>query len=130
MELEINTIKDDNTKVQVVLREKGRLILEKEVFARMMQSEKLLPLIERAIRESHKKIQELSMIKVQHSGGSFTSLRIGIATANALGFALGIPVKPLQTSKNKNNILIVNNRTLILPAYSGKPNITKSKIKK
>ncbi len=55
-------------------------------------AEKLLPSIERFLGELSIEKNELSGIAVTLGPGSFTSLRIGIATAKGLALSLGIPI--------------------------------------
>ncbi len=55
-------------------------------------SEKLMPLIERALEELSLEIQAMDAIAVSVGPGSFSGLRIGVATANALAYANGVPV--------------------------------------
>ena len=47
---------------------------------------------------------ELEGIEVETGPGSFTGLRVGVSVANALGFALGIPVngKKVETKLQYN----------------------------
>ncbi len=54
--------------------------------------EKLLPSIERFLGELSIDKNELNGIAVTLGPGSFTSLRIGIATAKGLAWSLGIPI--------------------------------------
>ncbi len=77
-----------------------------------------------------KKIKGIAVVK---GPGSFTSLRIGIATANALGFALGVPVlglsKPLTGTKAEIGKLLKSlssgkKMTFVLPKYGRAPYIT------
>lgn len=103
----------------------------KETLARMaepaerMQAEKLLPTIEKLLREQGVKLSDLQAIKVNNHGGSFTSLRIGVVTANALAFALGIPV----TGVDKKDIKSKNGIKIVEPKYSFEPQITMKKKK-
>lgn len=52
----------------------------------------VLRLVNMILKKHHLKISDLSAIKVNTGPGSFTGLRVGISVANALGFALNIPV--------------------------------------
>lgn len=66
------------------------------------QSEKLLPIIQKifsasSLSSSHLSIKNLRAIGVAVGAGSYTSLKVGAAVANALGFALNIPVFSLPS---------------------------------
>lgn len=51
--------------------------------------EQLVPLIDRVLGEAGIGPEELDAVAVSHGPGSFTGLRIGLATAKALAFAAG-----------------------------------------
>ncbi len=55
-------------------------------------SEKLVPLIERALSELALDIRAMDAVAVSVGPGSFSGLRIGVATANAIAYANCIPV--------------------------------------
>lgn len=90
-----------------------------------MQAELLLPTIEKLLKKAKIKLTDLTAIEVNNHGGSFTSLRIGVVTANALAFALGIPVSGVDKKdiKSKAGVKIVD------PKYSFEPQITLKKRK-
>jgi tRNA threonylcarbamoyladenosine biosynthesis protein TsaB len=80
------------------------------------------------------KKEELSHIAVFEGPGGFTSLRIGIVTANTFGFALNIPIIKITKKEEENleeNIYKkIEKREFVkqvIPLYGKKPNITKSK---
>jgi tRNA threonylcarbamoyladenosine biosynthesis protein TsaB len=54
--------------------------------------ERLAPLVEEVAREAGVAFTELDRIGVTRGPGSFTGLRVGLAFAKGLGFALGRPV--------------------------------------
>lgn len=60
--------------------------------AKNLKSQETLPLIEKILKEKKIKQSQINEIKVNKGPGSFTGIRIGISIANALGFALKIPV--------------------------------------
>lgn len=62
-------------------------------------STRLMPLIAQAIEESGLKRSELELIAVGVGPGSFTGLRIGIATAKGLALGLGIPAVGVSSLK-------------------------------
>ncbi len=58
----------------------------------LWRSQVVLPMIEKLLKEQGKTMKDLTEIEVVTGPGSFTGLRVGAAIANALGFALEIPV--------------------------------------
>jgi tRNA A37 threonylcarbamoyladenosine modification protein TsaB len=89
------------------------------------QSEKLLPLLEKQLTKHSLKLSDITRITVESRGEGFTNLRIGVTTANALGFALGIPVTPIKGKALKNKGI-----TVVKPEYSRPPHITIQKSSK
>lgn len=55
-------------------------------------SQVLLPQIIKVLKKKKASFADISKIKVNTGPGSFTGTRVGVAVANALGFALNIPV--------------------------------------
>lgn len=121
MELYINTA--DNNYFKIALYKEKKLISESKIFARGKQAEKLLPAISRILNKSGYKLNKIKKIKVQSKGGSFTSLRIGVITANTLGYALNIPVESTDSKLLKQKGIIV-----VKPEYDREPNITVKKL--
>lgn len=96
MTLRINT--KDQKMVRVSLKEKGRVIKslsEKNEYG----SQVLLPLILKLLKHRMLDFSDLEGVEVEEGPGSFTGLRVGVSVANALGFALNIPVngKKMET---------------------------------
>jgi len=56
------------------------------------KSQKLLELIDQALKKQKKRLKNITEIEVNLGPGSFTGLRVGISVANALGWALKIPI--------------------------------------
>ncbi len=55
-------------------------------------SQKLMPIIDSLLTELNLEVKDLQGIAVSRGPGSFTGLRIGMATAKAMGHALDLPV--------------------------------------
>lgn len=121
MELYINSIKNNSTEIEVKLIEGEEVIMERTLEAQYRQSEQLLPLISQVLYENGKSGEELQEIRVENQGGTFTSVRIGVIVANALGYAWGIPVKGTSERELEKE---VNGITITQPAYNKEPNIT------
>lgn len=55
-------------------------------------SQVLLPLIVKILKKANVEFEDLTEVKVNPGPGSFTGTRVGVTVANAIGFALKIPV--------------------------------------
>jgi tRNA threonylcarbamoyladenosine biosynthesis protein TsaB len=123
MVLYIDTTKGHD--IEVVLKKNGKAVAQKKITARYAQAEKLLPLIDRILKDNKFNLKDIKKIEVNNNGGSFTALRIGVVTANALGYALGLPVKGELGIRNWE--LGRKRFNVVEPIYSKEPNITQKK---
>lgn len=80
MKLYIDTSSNQKTTVKF-----GTKVLMQD--STVWRSQVLLPMIEKLTHG-----RDITEIEVNTGPGSFTGLRVGVAVANALGFALGVPV--------------------------------------
>jgi tRNA threonylcarbamoyl adenosine modification protein YeaZ len=122
MTLYINTASQAETIIALIVKDK-RIVSKKFKFARH-QAEKLLPTIDKLLQANKFKLADIEKIMVASHGGSFTSLRIGVVTANALGYALKVPVISEETGKADK---IFSGYSLIEPVYDSEPNIGQPK---
>lgn len=84
---------DVTTKVTALsLGEEGRLVAESFVHTGKTHSERLIPMLDQLLTAADWQLKDLDFIGVVHGPGSFTGIRIGIATAQGLGQVLEIPV--------------------------------------
>lgn len=124
--LYINTASQDE--VILLIKEKleseERTIGKKKFKAGKKQAEKLLPAIDKLLKSKKVKLKDLKKIIVANQGGSFTSLRIGVVTANALGYALEIPV---EAEDDKQSTKKFSKYSIVEPRYNTEPNIGKAK---
>lgn len=63
-----------------------------ERLSKKEKSQVVLRLIEELLEDSGKSFEDIKEVEVETGPGSFTGLRVGISVANALGWALKIPV--------------------------------------
>ncbi len=133
-----------------LLDQKGEVVARKKIQAKYKQSEKLLAEIKRLsppdypqrkisatqiggcpkgkIKLDLKRLRGIIAVK---GPGSFTALRIGLTTANAMAFALGIPIVGVMDGEF-GKIVDEGMKTLkkaklgkyVMPEYGMEPNIT------
>lgn len=87
-------------------------------------SEKLLPEIEKFLRAKKIKLADLSGIAIARGPGLFSRIRTAVATANALAFALHIPITAFQTTGNEKS---QGKQAWVVPIYNHPPRITRPK---
>ena len=75
----------------------GALIAEREADAGKKHAETLLPLIDDLLEENGVTIHDIDLFAVDIGPGSFTGVRIGVSLVNALAFASGKPVVPVDS---------------------------------
>lgn len=74
-------------------------IFEKQGDKKLSHLQKLIPLIDELLSESELSIDNVSHLAVSQGPGSFTGIRIGMATAKALGQALDLPLVSVPSLK-------------------------------
>ena len=67
----------------VSLLEDNNLILELKEFSTANHSEALMPLIDKLLKKSNTSLDDISLFAVDNGPGSFTGIRIGLATIKA-----------------------------------------------
>jgi tRNA A37 threonylcarbamoyladenosine modification protein TsaB len=123
MILYINTIKERSSKIEIILEDEGITLAKKDADASMRQAEMLLPMIKEVLKAANKELTDIRTVKVANRGGSFSSLRIGVVTANALAYALGIPV-----AGEHGKALQEGGIGIVEPESDREPNITKPRL--
>jgi tRNA threonylcarbamoyladenosine biosynthesis protein TsaB len=85
--------------------------------------------LQKFLKQQKVKVSELTKIVVCSGPGSFTGIRVGASLAQALSFALKIPLVVIPKSKIPNDLvklaLIAGKNSAM--NYGQKPNITKNK---
>jgi tRNA A37 threonylcarbamoyladenosine modification protein TsaB len=97
--------------------------IRRRLSAPRQQAEKLLPLIVKMMKDYKIAWSDFDSISVQNTGESFSALRIGVLTANALAYALQIPIQALDAEAP---LLFIGGQS-VKPRYQSEPNIGKAK---
>lgn len=115
----------------------GEVIVQKRIEALYKQAEKLLPEIDNLLAKNKISLKDLKGVMVVSGPGGFTSLRVGVITANTLGYALKIPVVGIKLSEfdsfnelvkvGLNKLKKARVGELVIPFYGREPHITKPK---
>jgi tRNA threonylcarbamoyl adenosine modification protein YeaZ len=131
---------DPGSKILKQVQDDVRIIAKKTWRARTHQSEELLPAIDKLLKQSKIKTENLGLIIVCIGPGSFTGIRVGVATANAMAFGLDVPIIGIK-AKNKSIVRItqegfalfkkgkIKKGIIAKPFYDKAPNITTPKKK-
>ena len=90
MILKIDTTKREEVTVELIDQKSAKK--DQLVQTQKLGSQVLLPMIAKILKRNKAKFTDLSAVEVNVGPGSFTGTRVGVAVANALGFALDIPV--------------------------------------
>lgn len=107
---------DSTTKKASVALKKNNDIIVKSIDNEITHSEKLLPLVDELLKENNVTLKDLSALACTLGPGSFTGVRIGIATIKALAKVLNkeiyattslnlLAVEGLKHSKNHKYVL-------------------------
>ena len=98
----------------VALREGGRLLGEAMMEASLHHAEELLPLLARLLDECDREKAQVRRVSVNRGPGSFTGLRIGLATAKGLCQSLGIPLVGIDGTVAYRARLDIEGRVCVL----------------
>ncbi len=83
--------------VTVALHDGDSVVAETTRVDARRHGELLLPLIDATLREAGRTLDAVTGLVVGVGPGPYTGLRVGLATAETFGFALGVPVHGLCT---------------------------------
>lgn len=97
--MKILGIDTSTASLSLAVTEERLLKSEYTIHHKLTHSEQLMPEIERMLQNLDYTPKDLDAIGVCVGPGSFTGIRIGVASANAMGLALGIPVVGISSLK-------------------------------
>src|SRR5215813_8403078 len=80
------------------LLEDGQVIGSTSLEIPVTHSERLMAMVDRPLRECGRDIEKMDALAVSIGPGSFTGLRVGIATFKGPALTLRLPVGPVPTN--------------------------------
>ncbi|MBI4057775.1 hypothetical protein HY405_00415 [Candidatus Microgenomates bacterium] len=92
----INSTDSSKTTVKFTVGKKSFSTVEQNEF---LKAQILLPLLSKMLKKHKLSFRDIRAIEVNPGPGSFTGIRVGVAVANTLGWALGVPVNGRQVQK-------------------------------
>lgn len=93
----ILSLETSTTVCSAALHHDGNLLGSKELLTPQSASSQLTPIIDQLLKDSKISSKEINAVAVASGPGSYTGLRIGVATAKGLCFALQIPLIAINT---------------------------------
>lgn len=90
---------DTTTKIAAVTLKKDNIIISEAKENEITHSEKLLPLIDDILKKENLDIADISMYMVLNGPGSFTGVRIGLATIKAFAFVTNTKIFSISSLK-------------------------------
>lgn len=102
MILFINTVNADVLQAKLIDEAKQIIVAKKESKKKFNQAEDLLPFIDSAVRKS-----KLTAVAAVSGPGGYSSLRIGLVTANTLAWALHIPLVEISKEESETDLKLI-----------------------
>ena len=90
--MKILAISTSSSNLSVALLENDNVIKELNISNQKTHSEKLMPFIQELFESTHLSLDDVNLIACDIGPGSFTGIRIGVATVKALSEVKNIPV--------------------------------------
>jgi tRNA threonylcarbamoyladenosine biosynthesis protein TsaB len=121
-------IRTDKPLAELYLFEDQEQIVELKWEAHRRLAETLHVKISELLSNKAVELKDLEKIVVYAGPGSFTGLRIGVSVANALSYALRIPVIGQKGEGWLKNVhKLEQNGSWVVPFYGSEPHITQQK---
>jgi tRNA threonylcarbamoyladenosine biosynthesis protein TsaB len=126
--MSILVLKTDQAESYVGLYEDESVRVEKSFEVGRDLARILLKTVEDICKETGIDVGDISSIVCYAGPGSFTGLRISHAYANALSYALSVPIVSATgeawVEKGLSDLRLGKNHVVITPAYGAEPHIT------
>jgi tRNA threonylcarbamoyladenosine biosynthesis protein TsaB len=93
----ILSIETSTSICSVAIHERGELRAVSEIKEPGAHAEKLLDLVDAAMKQAELRMSDLDAVAVSQGPGSYTGLRIGVSTAKGIAYGLEIPLIGINT---------------------------------
>ncbi len=93
----ILSIETSTSICSVAIHEQGELLALAEIKEPGAHAEKLVSLVDAALKQANLCLVDLAAVAVSQGPGSYTGLRIGVSTAKGIAYALDIPLIGINT---------------------------------
>jgi tRNA threonylcarbamoyladenosine biosynthesis protein TsaB len=93
----ILSLETSTTICSAALHDNGSLVASKELLTPQSASSQLAPIIDQLLKDTKISAKEIKSVAVASGPGSYTGLRIGVATAKGICYALQIPLIAINT---------------------------------
>ncbi len=97
--MNILAIETSSSSGSVAISKNGMIVNINYLDIRITHSERLMPQIDYSLKQCKMTLDDIDLIAVSIGPGSFTGLRIGLATAKGLCFGKEIPLVPISSLK-------------------------------
>ncbi|MEK7497902.1 MAG: tRNA (adenosine(37)-N6)-threonylcarbamoyltransferase complex dimerization subunit type 1 TsaB [Patescibacteria group bacterium] len=97
---------DTSDREKIIVGVDGEMFTDKST---ERASQRLLVFIDEVLEKKKKKLNNITEIEVNTGPGSFTGLRVGVSVANALGWALKVPVNGKRVDRGESVDIIYAN---------------------
>lgn len=131
--MKILSIDTSSSNCATALLEDDKLIDENSLNNGLTHSENLMPLIDELLRRNNTKLKDIDLISVSVGPGSFTGIRIGIATIKAMAEVHNIKVAGVtsletlaridESEKNKICLIDARNNQVYFGAFDSEYNL-------
>ena len=118
---EILHIETATKNCSVALSKSGEILVLKEHYSEQFShSEQLHGFIQEVFEESQMEMSALDAVAVSKGPGSYTGLRIGVAAAKGICFALDLPLIAVNSLQILSEKYHINNPALLFPMFDAR----------
>lgn len=95
--MKILSVDSSSVTASVAITENGRILAENFINNGLTHSQTLMPMVEKTINESGISVKDIELFAITNGPGSFTGVRIGIASVKGMADALNKKCLPVST---------------------------------